>query len=91
MTNNHTWWSLNCNYHLNLGPLVLSEDKGPFDGIATLIGISSWGAACGFAEYPDVYAKVSLALDWINKETGNMTKLPYNKQRAEIKCYNIYY
>ena len=50
------------------------ELKGPFDGIATLIGIVSWGGACGFAEYPDVYAKVSLVLDWIHKETGITTK-----------------
>ena len=60
---------------MHLGPLVHIEPKGDSDGIATLIGVVSWGAACGYAQYPDVYAKVSLVLDWIHSETGNINTL----------------
>ena len=41
------------------------------ESIATLVGITSWGAACGYAEYPGVYGRVTAVLDWIEKETGN--------------------
>ena len=65
--------AIHCNSHSHLGPLVLIERKGNSDGIATLIGIISWGPACGYARYPTVYARVSKVLDWIKKETGNFT------------------
>ena len=50
--------------------MVHIEPKGHKDGMATLIGIVSWGAACGYAQYPEIYSKVSLILDWIHTETG---------------------
>ena len=38
--------------------------------IAILIGITSWAAACGYAEWPDVYGRVSHVADWIKEKTG---------------------
>ena len=38
---------------------------------AILIGITSWAAACGYAEWPDVYGRVSSMLDWITEKTGS--------------------
>ena len=38
---------------------------------AILIGITSWAAACGYAEWPDVYGRVSSVLDWITEKTGS--------------------
>ena len=51
------------------GPLIYidPEDKR---GIATLIGIISWGAACGYTEWPSVYSRVSHVMDWIKEKTG---------------------
>ena len=37
---------------------------------ATLIGIVSWGAGCGYAEYPDIYGRVTHVLNWIELNTG---------------------
>ena len=51
--------------------MAITEDSNSGEKIATLIGITSWGAACGYAEYPDVFARVTHVLDWINEETGN--------------------
>ena len=75
MPKTDTYITSHCNLHLHLGPLVHIEHKGPYDGIATLIGLVSWGAACGYPQYPDVYARVSIVLDWIHAETGNINTL----------------
>ena len=48
-----------------------SKKSKPGDEIAILIGIHSWSAACGEARWPNVHARVTHALDWIKKETGN--------------------
>ena len=37
---------------------------------ATLIGIVSWGAGCGYAEHPDIYGRVTHVLNWIELNTG---------------------
>ena len=49
-----------------IAPLVYVTDEK----IATLVGISSWGAACGTPEWPDVYGRVADVLDWITDVTG---------------------
>ena len=41
---------------------------------ATLIGIVSWGAGCGYAEYPDIYGRVTHVLNWIELNTGKRTQ-----------------
>ena len=50
--------------------MVLNENDKNKEKAATLIGIVSWGAACGYAEYPDVYANVMNVLNWIKDVTG---------------------
>ncbi|KAF0300711.1 Chymotrypsin-like protease CTRL-1 [Amphibalanus amphitrite] len=36
----------------------------------TLVGVTSWGVACGYMQYPSVYTRVSKFIDWIEAETG---------------------
>jgi len=48
------------------GPLTYEEN-----GKSYLIGVVSWGRGCALAEYPGVYARVTMALDWIQKELGS--------------------
>ena len=56
-----------------LAPLVyINPDSTEPNKIAVLIGIVSWGAACGYAEYPDVYASVRDTVQWIKSETGEI-------------------
>ena len=45
--------------------------KSGEERVAVLIGITSWSAACGYAEWPDVYGRVNNReiLDWIEKIT----------------------
>ena len=50
--------------------MVLNENDENKERTATLIGVVSWGAACGYAEYPDVYANVMNVLNWIKDVTG---------------------
>ena len=37
---------------------------------AILVGINSWAAACGYAEWPDVFGRVSHVVDWVTEKTG---------------------
>ena len=55
-----------------LAPLVyISQDPiQPRSKIATLIGIVSWSGDCGYDEYPDVYASIRDAIEWIKRETS---------------------
>ena len=55
-----------------LAPLVyISQDPvQPRSKIATLIGIVSWSGDCGYDEYPDVYAAIRGAIQWIERETS---------------------
>ena len=56
-----------------LAPLVyIDPDSTEPNKIAVLIGIVSWGAACGYAEYPDVYTSVRDTIHWIKSETGKI-------------------
>jgi len=52
-----------------------------------LVGVVSWGHAaadCGDPYYPDVFAKVSAAVDWINEVTGGCNE----KTCKEGNCMN---
>ena len=42
--------------------------------ISTLLGITSLVAACGYPEYPDVFARVTRVLDWIESKTSKYVK-----------------
>ena len=54
------------------GPIVyINPDRSQNpDRTAILVGIASWGAACADPQYPSVSARITNALDWIQKETG---------------------
>ncbi|KAF4319267.1 hypothetical protein G195_006617 [Phytophthora kernoviae 00238/432] len=43
------------------GPLILEQSDED-----VLIGVVSWGNGCGLAGYPGVYARVSVAVEWLN-------------------------
>ena len=42
--------------------------------IPTLLGIVSFTGACGYAEYPDVFGRVTTILDWIESKTRKYGK-----------------
>lgn len=46
------------------------DTGGPLVSSGHLIGIVSWGAGCGHANFPGVYTKVSSYRYWIRQETG---------------------
>jgi hypothetical protein len=58
-----------CTFNI-LAPLVYIDPTRNPQNIATVIGITSWVAACGDVNYPDVHGRVTYALQWIEKETG---------------------
>ena len=47
-------------------------------GVATLIGVVSWGRKCGSEGYPRVYSDVHKFKDWIESVTNC----------GDIECYN---
>ena len=49
------------------GPLIGRRN----DGAWVLLGITSWGFGCNQPEYPGVYAKVTMVLDWIEETVGD--------------------
>ncbi len=50
------------------GPLMrVDEDTG----IATVIGVTSWGKGCGRKDYPGVYTKVAHYSEWIEEIMSN--------------------
>lgn len=44
------------------------DSGGPLynENTSTLIGITSWGIGCALDQYPGVYTKISLFINWIN-------------------------
>ena len=59
------------------GPLV-TEVSGSF----RLIGVVSFGQPCAIANSPDVFARVSVALDWIEMNTADATYCSAQDPRA---------
>ena len=47
--------------------------------IGIVIGIASWAAACGTPIWPDVYARVTNALNWIKTVTGKYKLYIYRR------------
>ncbi|XP_057560100.1 ovochymase-1 [Hippopotamus amphibius kiboko] len=58
------------------GPLVCKHEKGPF----VLYGIVSWGAGCAQPRKPDVFARVSVFLDWIQSKIKGPVLLQINNE-----------
>ena len=56
----------------NVAPLVYIERSDNSQSPATVVGIASWVAACGDVNYPDIFARVTHALQWILDKTGNL-------------------
>ena len=50
--------------------------------IPTLLGIVSFSGACGYAEYPDVFGRVTKILDWIESKTRKYEKI-YSDQTSK--------
>lgn len=58
------------------GPLVVSRD-----GSDVLIGVMSWGAGCERPGSPGVYARIPVALDWIDEIVNEEpTSIPHQLQ-----------
>jgi len=48
------------------GPLVVQRmNKENYE----LVGVVSWGYGCGLEKYPDIYSRVTYAMDWITDIT----------------------
>lgn len=41
------------------------DSGGPFVVDGVLVGVTSWGRSCALAEYPGIWARVPVLLDWI--------------------------
>merc|ERR1712062_311997 len=52
------------------GPLITKKENSQS---YELIGVVSWGIGCGFPAYPDVYARVTDVMDWIELITKATT------------------
>ena len=48
---------------LILGPLTYNNK-----GRHTVVGVTSFGAGCGYKQHPGVYSRVTEGLDWIKAE-----------------------
>lgn len=72
------------------GPLFVSDSSG----MASLIGVVSWGESCAQVGHPGVYTRVAAFLDWINAakvRRPNGTIDPASNAMSELinrRCYH---
>ena len=63
---NNTYNQIFDKFEIIGGPLITQRVGGSYE----LIGVVSWGKGCGNADYPGVYARVTMQLDWIKETTA---------------------
>ncbi|XP_033909454.3 ovochymase-2-like isoform X1 [Acipenser ruthenus] len=59
------------------GPLVCHSEHSNY----IVYGITSWGAGCGKAQKPGVYASVPAFMDWIHEQLNFATNIPEDVQK----------
>ena len=73
--------------NITVAPLVYINPKEK-KRTAILVGITAWVSACGYAEWPDVYGRVSHVTEWITENTGQ-NKIKINFQTN--KDFNLFF
>ena len=75
--------------NISVAPLVYinPEEK---KRTAILVGITSWVAACGYAEWPDVYGRVSHVTEWITKNTGQNKMKIYFQTNKDFDFFFLF-
>jgi secreted trypsin-like serine protease len=71
------------------GPLMICDH---FNRTWHIAGITSYGYGCGRVEYPGVYTRVSVFMDWIEKHTNSSTMMQMSMTiLCLLFCVAIYF